>query len=220
MDYKTESELCQAHIDLCRSQGWTAHPEFFGFDYYLVAPDGSHYGVEAKLRPSVRLLAQAADKPCRHGPDFVAVLVPKTPPDFLTVARHLGVIVAGPGSLPAQSPYFFRNPEVRPDPPPEEFRAAGTPSPVRLTRWKRAALELMATAAARGHVTREDFARLNLKRSHWTNAADGCMGPGINPGQWVVRPGAATAAAQEMESIKRQHPEVFRELEDRARRKL
>lgn len=187
--YKTEAQLCKDFIQWAKPQGWIAYPETAGWDLVLVGVDGCQIGIQAKLHPNVKVLAQTVvacdftwtDTPIQ-GPDFRAVLVPKATPEFEDIARFAGITV-----FSAWERYDGRKdfkPEIdgtftlgEDNRWPAEQRialpkhipdvVAGSPSPLQLTDWKMKALRITAMLEVRGWVTREDFKKLNLSWQRW-----------------------------------------------------
>lgn len=98
LKFAKESDLCAAFISAL-PKGWTAYPEWGGFDILLVGPGGIQVGVEAKLALNVTVIEQAREPNARWratavGPDFRAILVPDYATARLeTIAEALGVTV-------------------------------------------------------------------------------------------------------------------------------
>lgn len=93
--FTKEADLCAAFIETL-PKGWTVYPETAGFDMVLLHDaTGTQIGVEAKLRLNAKVILQAVDRFSRHhlpGPDFRAVLVPKTS-ELAAVCALLGLTV-------------------------------------------------------------------------------------------------------------------------------
>lgn len=216
--FKTEADLCAAFIEWAGPQGWTAYPETAGWDILLVAIDGTQIGVQAKLKFNLAVLSQAigeAWNACHEaGPDFRAVLVPDGAREEICAALGLMAIRHVPNSWRKDdifSPrlderfggwrsWHYWNPSRRIELPkyvPDVV--AGSAAPVRLTRWKIAALSIMATLELRGYVTRADFKRFGIDPRRWI-ADPSWLKPGEQPGQFVR--GDALRFAD-------QHPEVY-----------
>lgn len=214
--FATEADLCAAFIADAKGQGWTAYAETEGWDILLAAADGTQIGVQAKLRLNVKVLAQAIDDGWAmwrdEGPDFRAVLVPESGCDTICGALGLMLIHAmGSGgnfhpSIAQRGGYggyrwHFWNPLRRhklPDFVPDV--AAGASGPTQLTKWKVAALRILARLEIRGHVTRLDFKELGIDIRRWVGP-QGWLMPGAVPGQFVAGPGDRM--------MTRQHPDVW-----------
>jgi len=92
--FASEAALCADFSVAAAAQGWTIYPETSGWDLLLVK-GGTQIGVQAKLRPNLKVLAQAA-QPLqwgRCGPDFLSVLVPDCEGEFRAVAQAAGIMV-------------------------------------------------------------------------------------------------------------------------------
>lgn len=219
-DFASEAALCAAFAEEMRRQGWTPYPETSGWDLLLVG-HGMQVGVEAKLKPSIGVLAQLAGRMSseyrEHGPNHAIVLVARISEDFVSVARALGALTVWPSEarrwneekarvewpvllyhLEHAEPLHFSAPAWVPEVMPDV--AAGLPSPIRLTAWKLSALRLLARLDLRGHVTVNDFRELGLHTSRWYHHWLMPDGAG-RPQRWVRRPGVPLADGQ--------HPEAF-----------
>lgn len=184
--FGSETELCAQLIDVARAAGYQAHPEVGNWDVLLVCREtGDQVGVQAKLRPSVDVLAQALTDERHPGPEVHAVLVPTASRAFLSVARtsrvhvfqgvHLGSLDM-PTVLARAQRWQHR---VREWAPEVEIRfPAGVPSPKRVTPWKMSAVKLCLLARSRGYVTRKDLTELKLDPTWWFNPK---FGPVLTP---------------------------------------
>lgn len=187
VDYKTEAELCAAFSEEMTRHGWACYTETSGWDILLVGHD-IQVGVEAKLKPSMGVLAQPAGRmPSRHadtGPSYAVVLVSRATAEFDAVVKALGAIALHPRvetswrtekktvywpnllqELQYAEPLHFNGPAWVPEVMPDV--AAGCSAPVRLTPWKVSALRLIARLEVRGYVTIADFRDLGLHPSRW-----------------------------------------------------
>jgi len=222
--YKTESELCKDFIEWAKPQGWTAYAETAGWDIVLVHSNGCQIGVQAKLHPNIKVLSQTVtacdftwtDKPIQ-GPDFRAVLVPKSNPDFEGLARFAGVTVFKAWPRCSDSKKDF-NPNINSDftiaddkqwtaeqriqlPKHIPDVVAGSPCPLQLTEWKLKALRITALLEVRGWVTRADFKNLNLSWQRWP----------VN--RWLKCLHLSTRYGRgERLDFDKQHPTVFEEI--------
>lgn len=226
--YASEAELCAAFAAEMTRQGWAVYAETSGWDILLVG-HGLQVGVEAKLRPSMGVLAQVAARMSseyrKSGPAHAVVLVPGAPADFVNVARALGARVVWPTteedwrtgessvlwpvlqhSLEHAQALHFEEPAWVPDVMPDV--PAGASAPVRLTAWKLRALRLVARLEIRGWVTVHDFRDIGLHSSRWYNHWLLPDGNG-KPQRWVRRPGVTLADGQ--------HPAAFVTVLERER---
>lgn len=206
---------------------WTAYAETAGWDILLVAEDGTQIGVQAKLRFNLKVLQQAVPDAWeawhRSGPDYRAVLVPELDHAYANLCSALGLVMfaprgrfAGEEHAPTQfSPgldmdqgwngmgWHYWSPEKRCELPayvPDVV--AGASGPVQLTKWKVAALQIVALLKLRGYVTRADFRELGIDPRRWTGPG-GWVVPGAAPGQWI--------RGNKLD-FDRQHPEVFAQV--------
>jgi hypothetical protein len=203
-EFNSEAEMCAAFIAwLARFPGWTAFAETEGWDILLVHADGTQIGVQAKLKCNIKVLEQAVDSwwgSNDTGPDFRAILAPSTETrESLCAALGIGTF-SGRRDLPVRPDesarysfdppldrshyraWHYHNPEKRhelpryvPDVP------AGVPSPTPLTKWKIAALEIVAILELRGFVTRADFQLAGIDHRRWTEL---WLEPDLKSGAW------------------------------------
>lgn len=196
---------------------WTPYAETAGWDILLVADDGTQIGVQAKQRFNLKVLSQCLPDRWEHwrdqGPDYRAVLVPDRDSAAQGICAALGLMLFAPSQYRYEGTQFTPGldlehadgwhywsprercevPEFVPDVP------AGASGPVQLTKWKIAALRVVATLVVRGHVTRQDFRRFGVDPRRWTGPG-GWLVPGAEPGQFVRGPGL---------DFDTQHPDVF-----------
>lgn len=210
--FKSEAEMCAAFIEWAkRFPEWTPYPETCDWDILMVHADGTQIGIQAKLKLNLAVIAQAIEQggwyPRRIGPDFRAVLVPEGHSlAFLCNAIGITVIdgycdryATGKASVPKFTPslndrdddreWHYVNPARRHELPryvPADV-PAGVPSPSPLTRWKIAALEIVAMLEIHGRVTREDFKIAGIDHRRWTQPGWSSAWldpvPGV-PGAW------------------------------------
>lgn len=229
--FASEAAMCASFSGAATAQGWTVYPETSGWDLLLVNEE-TQIGVEAKLRPNLKLLGQIAERMERPtGPDFVAGLVPsrERDRDFWHIAGALGIIVfcqevgkydwQTGRTLPPDWPLISNRilharvhafPEPSWTPPLVPTLPAGVPCPVKLTPWKIKALELLARLEVRGFVTAADMRECGLAPTIWysrylesTHGARGC---------WKRRSDVVLADAQ--------HPVEFAHYVAEERRRL
>jgi len=174
--YATEAEFCAAFL---RGIGprWTVYPEACGYDIFLVRDDGYQVGVEAKLRPSLRLVQQvsahvyAAEMWGHARPDCIVAACPDHRPlhEVMELLRPRGVVLLqrfldmGPEAreLPIGSTKRCPVPEVVGD------DVAGSPGGPSCTPWKLKAIRLALRMREHGYVTSADFKALELSISTW-----------------------------------------------------
>lgn len=169
--FNSEVELCAKFIENAKSQGWRCYQEFANFDLYIVKED-VHIGIEAKLQANFKVIMQAKDKiDNSHGPDFVAVLVPKQKAkyEFRVVFNCAGMIVFDEESDIATMVDFgclFNNPKTRPTLPlvEETGAIAGSSAPVKLTRWKINIINLLAINEVQGFITTKNMKECGINR--------------------------------------------------------
>ena len=238
--FAKEADLCAAFVaalgreprphQISRDR-WTAYPETADFDLLLVREsDGAQIGVEAKLRLTPHVVAQALPRyrwaPVVEGPDFRAVLVP-----WNAVDTGMGDICAALGiTVLRVDPDGFRagrtdQPDFEPDLPHTDshFRddgwfewapekrcavpdyvpdvAAGTPAPTKLTPWKISAIKLAVLLEERP-VRRADFVHLQLSPSRWLQ----------NPGAWLIKADGGWIAGPHMPNFRAQHPVNYEQI--------
>jgi hypothetical protein len=210
---------------------WTPYAETAGWDILLVAGDGTQIGVQAKLKFNMKVLSQSVPESWDHwhdrGPDYRAILVPEQDSAHANLCAALGLTMfhasgrAWPGRSSDFSPdlsmehwnggWHYWSPRERCELP--EFVPdviAGDSAPVQLTKWKIAALRIVATLEVRGHVTRQDFRGYGVDPRRWTGVG-GWIKPGEQPGQFVRGDNL---------DFDRQHPEVYAKVLAEVRGKL
>lgn len=206
---------------------WTPYAETAGWDILLVGADGTQIGIQAKLKFNMKVLAQSVPECWNHwhdsGPDYRAVLVPDRDSSHENICAALGLtmfavngcrwdgrqtdfapgldMATWTGGWHYWSPRKRHElPEFVPDVP------AGTSGPVQLTKWKIAALRIVATLEVQGHVTRKDFQRFGVDSRRWTGP-NGWLVPRSermqHAGQYVRGPAL---------DFDRQHPEVYAQI--------
>lgn len=173
--FATEADLCSAVIVRLREWGWTVYPESCGFDFVAVR-DLIQVGVEAKLRPNLRVLSQALDRFDRRlrVPHCIATLVERRNADFDRVAERAGLTSLSWVShfMDANPRHFeteLRNGQLR-------FRTAcgseagtlrlpdlvidvpaGVPSPQTASAWKVRAVKMALRLRAGEEITRSNL---------------------------------------------------------------
>lgn len=229
--FATEAELCDAFIAWVKaSEGrfnygiktpkWTPYAETAGWDILLVADDGTQIGVQAKQRFNLKVIAQSLPDHWEHwhdrGPDYRAVLVPDRDGTAEAICGALGLMLFAPSPYRYEGTQFtpgldlehadgwhYWSPRQRCEVP--EFVPdvqAGASGPVQLTKWKIAALRVVARLEVHGHVTRADFRSLGVDPRRWTGPG-GWVVPGDVPGQFKRGPGL---------DFDRQHPTVYAQV--------
>lgn len=236
--YKLEADLCADFIRWVKEEAgrfdhgvqtphWTPYAETAGWDILLVADEGTQIGVQAKLKANLKVLAQAVpsgwDAWHERGPDYRAILVPDGDSSFDGLCAALGLMVFrpsrhyrgtafGPGLAMEHwnGGWHYWSPRERCAVP--EFVpdvVAGASGPVQLTKWKVAALRVIAALELQGFVTREDFRRHSIDPRRWTGPG-GWLLPTDVPGRFVRGPGL---------DFDRQHPEVYAQVLQQEREK-
>jgi len=220
--FPTEVVLCSALMERARAEGLQAHPETSGWDVLIVDPvTGVQVGVQAKLRPSVAVLAQALVGEREDGPEVHAVLVPVATWEFRRVASALRVLVL-PGAEMAMAserwPYElcgaleraqrWEHPGRAWVPPVEVLgMVAGSPAPRTVSPWKVKAVRLCARVRAQGVVTAADFKALGLDRRWWTEPRRGCL---------VAAPGGGWEARHSLALPDKDWPELVAAMQSQA----
>jgi hypothetical protein len=206
-DFESEAHLCEVFAERARAAGLEVYPEVEEWDLLLVVPGSLslqtsrpvQVGVEAKLRPTLEVVAQAYHRSRRpRRPDSAAVLVPHVPQALAAVCSGLNLACWSPVAFHADMARFlpalpgFRSGALeipRYDVP---HLRAGAPSPRPLTKWREAAIRLCLRLRERGWVTVTDFKELGLARRWWTGPG-GCLAPDGYEGRfarYVARPGS------------------------------
>jgi hypothetical protein len=175
--FSSEAALCQTFIERATASGWTTYPEVDHWDIVLGlrADNGTEttIGVQAKLRRSWQLLAQASDQRPVTGPTYRAVLVPDAGTDsFKRLATALDLVTYSMRDLvwrdimePDQKFRWDDQPLVLPSVP--GIGRAGTPAPIRLTTWREKAVVLCHLLRSRSWVSGHDFERLGVSKARW-----------------------------------------------------
>jgi hypothetical protein len=178
--FASEAELCASFAAFAKTRGWAVHPETSDFDLLLVwdkdfghpQVPGDVVGVQAKMRPSLELLAQA--KPnwmAATGPDFHVLVVPQTSGPFLAVTQALGLSVSTPGhygwNLSLGKRHHYPKRPWYPAVPVE--MEAGVPSPRSVTKWKMTAVRLCLHGVQRGYLTAADFGDFGISIRRWVD---------------------------------------------------
>lgn len=236
--FASEAMLCSSFAAAAGEQDWTVYPETSGWDLLLVKGE-VQIGIEAKLRPSLHLLAQAyeragLDEPsCRkRGPNYVGLLVPERDGELEMLARGFGFGVITPdvrGAWSSQRAGCMEEVEAR--------RVTWPDLDKRISHWqpqhfeKPAWLPPVVPTVAAGVpspicLTEWKVRALRLlallEVRGWVTIADlrhyglapswwyhRWLVPGEVKGRWVRRPGVILAQDQ--------HPEAFAEMVERAR---
>lgn len=198
--YKTEAELCDDVIAWARKGGAAVHPECSGWDLVLVAPNGEQIGVQAKLKPVLKVVAQALEGMRGNtGPDIVALAVPLYDIDLDRVAASLDMtLLAGVSLAPrghADFAWWMRNAKRRATkrrcwvPDVEVEMPCGVPSPRTLSPWKFGAAKLCARLRAGETFTRREAGELGIALSTWVQRG------------WVRRVGESRPARYGLRTI-------------------
>lgn len=211
---------------------WTPYAETAGWDILLVAEDGTQIGVQAKLKFNMKVLMQSVPESWQHwhdrGPDYRAVLVPERDSGHDNLCAALGLVMFAvngrqfPGrqtdfapSLEMENRYgegwHYWSPKERcklPEFVPDVI--AGASGPVQLTKWKIAALRVVATLEVKGFVTRQDFKTYGVDPRRWTGPG-GWLKSGPVPGQYL---------RGDSLDFDKQHPSVYAQVLAEVQEKL
>lgn len=198
----TERHLCDRLRGAAARHGWVAYPEVSGWDVLLVLESGEQIGVQAKMRPSMEVLAQAVRRPERApGPDIRAVLIPShtshaTARDFVHVAEACRLLLLTAGDL-SDTPLAARHllEDVRDAPrwnrtarlwlPPLTDLPAGVPNPRTISRWRCNAARLCTELRKGLTLTRTDFDQWDVgSMSSWRRSLGRI--PGTRPARYGV----------------------------------
>lgn len=228
--FAKETDLCTAFLEgVAKEKNWTAYAETAGWDILLVRDaDGFQIGIEAKLKLNADVIAQTLEEgywPDGAGPDCRAVLVPDTfsRGGFDKIAAYIGFTIIRVASGLTE---YSRRPAFMPHLPKIEDQhwgsddwhelcptkrcqlpeyvpdvAAGAVAPLKLTRWKIAAIKIAVTIEKRGYVTRTDFKHHGIDHRRWIASVPGWLK--IENGRYV---------AAKMPDFKRDHPRVYAEI--------
>lgn len=187
--WETESHMCQHVMDTFRAAGWQAFAELHEFDLVLVSPDGTRYGIEAKLKDNMKVLAQACGHLATKAAHHVVVMVPTAGDNFSTVCRRLKL---GAFEVDAErrggwySPHYGTlaklleracerlTPRVGDLLPLPGFhlleQRAGTPAPRKITKWKIAAVRFCLDHAGSDVIERQMLPAAGLSPGLWVKS--------------------------------------------------
>lgn len=84
---------------------------------------------------------------------------------------------------------------------------AGVPSPLRLTPWKEAALQVLIQLRQQGYITTKQIAEAGISPTAWTRGGTSWLDKGTKPGQWVE--------TDRLPAFDKQHPEAYQALLER-----
>lgn len=233
--FTSEAELCADFISHIReryrnnsySGSWVCYPETAGWDILLVRKeDGVQIGIEAKLSLNEKVVSQALDglsawEQGRTGPDFRAILVPKTRENsvFPFFCDLLGVkiipwVEKANLSLPGRfakwqgsghdhwwgdatwTPWLPDHRHKLPDYVPDV--AAGTAAPIQLSHWKITAIKIQCILEERP-VRRADFMALKISMSRWTQF-------------WLKKTPLGWVRGEAMPDFGAQHPTIYEQI--------
>jgi hypothetical protein len=177
--YKLEEDMCEELTRRSREAGWVVYPEQGSWDLLLVR-NHIQVGVQAKLRPTVKLFSQAIVSEEYTGPHYRAIAVGnlsfKERDDVARVARTCRLILIDMSchsdywlNAAQRSDYFRKIPwryyRHFPDklvwtPPFVPKLAAGVSHPRTVSPWMVAAVKLELFYMKKGYVTIEDARRV------------------------------------------------------------
>jgi hypothetical protein len=229
--FATEVDLCARFLSAV-GPNWTAYAETAGWDILLSRKaDGFQIGIEAKLKLNAEVVSQAIEdwgswSADHAGPDCRAVLVPHGESGhFHRICAYIGVVIisvfpdhsANGGrygyvfspTLPGDRGSYdtekwhewapskrHQLPEYVPD------VAAGSSSPIQLTKWKVAAIKIAIMLEHRGFVTRSDFKALHIDHRRWVAAESDWLR--VVDGRFVRGP--------RIPDFRGQHPIVYEQI--------
>jgi hypothetical protein len=178
--YKLEKDMCDELTRRSREAGWIVYPEQGGWDLLLVR-NHIQVGVQAKLRPTIKLFSQAIVSEEYPGPHYRAVAVGnmsfKERKSVARVARTCGLVLIDMSCHPdywlsaaRRGDFYFRKVSWRyyrhfPNkliwtPPFVPKLAAGVPHPRTVSPWMVAAVKLELFYKDKGYVTIADARRI------------------------------------------------------------
>ena len=213
--YRTEADLCSAFIKWAEPQGWTAYPETGGWDILLVKPDGTQFGIQAKLKLNIKLLCQSIPGMwSKVGPDRRGMLVGNDPgcDDFF---EFIGIHGFYPSRWRREKDFGQFMPDLEHavmDWNPDQRReltkyipdvVAGASAPVQLTHWKISALRACAILEINGSISAKEIKAIGIDPRRWTNPASRWLVPTDERGRYV---------AGDKLRFKEQHPKVYAEI--------
>jgi len=165
--YSLEKDMCDELSAHMKDSGWIVYPEQGGWDLLLVRRN-IQIGVQAKLRPTIKLLSQALISEQVSGPHYRAVAVGNSQEeekeDFAKISMALRLIYIDMGIHPD---YWFYKATQRVSlkyyrhfpnnivwtPPYVPELDAGIPSPKTVSPWKIAAIKMELIAETKGWVS-------------------------------------------------------------------
>ena len=172
--YKLEKDMCDELTQRVTQNGWTVYPEQGGWDL-LIIRNKIQVGIQAKLRPTVKLFAQAIVPEDLPGPQYRAIAIGnmayKDRAEIVKVAKACGLILidmschhehwlsfaSRDGWNKISWRYYRHFPkQLIWIPPFIPKLAAGIPAPKNVSPWKVVAVRLEFIFDEKGWVTIED----------------------------------------------------------------
>jgi len=169
--YQLEKDMCYELSNHAKAAGWIVYPEQCGWDLLLIRGN-IQVGVQAKLRPTVKVLSQALISEHEPGPHYRAVAIGNShwqeKKDFAKVAMASKLVLidmcvhpdywlseATRSELGKISWRYYRHfpKEVVWTPPFVPDLEAGIPSPKTISPWKIVAIKLELVAQGKGWVS-------------------------------------------------------------------
>lgn len=227
--FTSECDLCSVFLGAVDQKCWTPYAETAGWDILLVRKaDGFQIGIQAKLRLTAQLFAQAVESGAPwsaaiRGPDCRAILVPiGQAMHWAAIADYIGLTIISVWSV--QERYQSRR--FAPDLPKfgashEERRwfeyapvrrenlpsyvpdvPAGAPAPLQLTEWKISAIKILITIERRGFVTRADFKHHGIDYRRWT----------ARGAEWLTLDAEGYKPGRYCPDFRRQHPDAYAKI--------
>jgi hypothetical protein len=169
--YELERDMCSELTIEAKNNGWVVYPEQSNWDLLLVR-NGIQVGIQAKLRPTIKLLSQSLVPEEYPGPHYRAVAVGNTHwkerDDFAKISIALRLIYIDMAVHPSCWFYkainnggekiswrYYRHfpSEILWTPPFVPKLEAGIPAPQTTSPWKIAAVKLEFIAKEKGWVS-------------------------------------------------------------------
>jgi len=177
--YQLEKDMCDELTRRAKEAGWVVYPEQGGWDLLLVR-NHVQVGVQAKLRPTIKLFSQAIVSEEYAGPHYRAIAVGnmsfKEREDIARVAKKCRLILIDMGYHPdywlsaARIDFYLGKVSWRyyrhfPSkliwtPPFVPKLAAGVPHPKTVSPWMVAAVKLELFYLKKGYITIADARRV------------------------------------------------------------
>ena len=165
--YKLEKDMCDELASYARNDKWIVYPEQGGWDLLLVR-NSIQVGIQAKLRPNIKLLSQSIVPEEYDGPHYRAIAVGNLTQaeriDITKITKELRLVFIDMSIHPTYWLYnslsvapirHYRHFPKKPlwIPPFVPDLPAGVPSPKNVSPWKVSAVKLEIIAMNKGWVS-------------------------------------------------------------------